>query len=323
MKIIISIITILTAILFLTCSNLFYDGINPNDGLISVKNNDPGRHFRLIKEIYYQNPEIPGNHEDEIYEYDSNNNLIKYSLFDVTNENIVYYYIEEYKYNENNQITKISYFEDSSKPYEYTVYEYDAENNIIRLDTYDENDLHLYYHIKEYDGNLLKKDSYYKTGDVLQSYNEYEYNDKGQMILDTNHIAGSSNFSYNLYEYDSKGNQTKFLRGNQDSVVNYTLYYYNEHSLLTENKFYNALDAYTGGMLYEYDYANRLKKQSALNQNHDMTSYDIYGYDTNGNNTYIYNFTSTGVLDYSYVKEYEEYFLKKWINPFPDLVLLK
>lgn len=124
------------------------------------------------------------------------------------------------------------------------------------------------------DGNIIKEDFYYN--DRLRHYTEYEYDENGIMISDTNY--------------------TNLDNGEVHEIR--TEYIYNDNGILSAKQTYqNGHESYSHH--YEYDEQDRLIKDTSYGR---INSYCSYSYDENGNLSEITNYGEFGVTitDYTY-----------------------
>lgn len=187
------------------------------------------------------------------------------------------------KYYKNNKLISIKYFDAKDEPvkdikkwskqnFEWR-FSYDDKGNFIKQKALDANgDIYDVHHsgrgtieILEYNNKnqLLKKSSYDKAmnlvgiGDIGNAINEYQYNDKGQLVIcksfDANGELIKNGFCYDKYEY------------NDDGLLSKHYYYYDEDKLL---------------MFINYTYAEgKLKKEEEFNDKNEKIGFTIYEYE--------------------------------------------
>ena len=183
-----------------------------------------------------------GSTKSKIYEYDSENRMIK--MIEVDNGDMANAMIYEWSYNEDGLLAKESFesaygggyneyeYDENGKlisetvmdgGLSYVTYYYDENGNLARSIREPEEGYDGLYIIETYfydgNGNLIKKIHDRKTSDgsaVLYDIHEYTYNADGLMIRDhftsTNHLTPDRGYeSVNEYTYDEYGNVIKEL----------------------------------------------------------------------------------------------------------------
>lgn len=150
--------------------------------------------------------------------------------------------------------------------------------------------------VYEYDGkgriSRISRPSY--VGDKRDgwvSYDEYRYNEKGQLSEIAFFSQNVSGIDVNLwtayYEYDKNGLKVKELKKYPEiGTSEETLFLYKQGRLVRMDEYDSGgdLSRYTE---YEYDKGNRLSKELVFNGNpYQVHEYSVYGYE-NGMNTSI------------------------------------
>ena len=213
------------------------------------------------------------------YEYDSQGNNIKSTYYN--SENLL---CSQNEYDSKGNTTKsIEYNTDGSIA---RIYTYDKHENLISAVEYQSNEKKetIFKNEYEYDeaGNMIKETNYDENG-KLSGWSQYEYD--GENLLKESKYHGEGDlYSEEKYEYDSKNNLIKEI-GN---------YYYNGHVK----------------MVYECEYdekSNIIKK--VYHYNDKLDSITEYKYDEYGNLIKVESFDENGQLTYWY-----EYTWKKINN---------
>jgi YD repeat-containing protein len=161
---------------------------------------------------YYINGEYKGKYYGT-WEYDSNNNLLSYTV-----------------YNEAGEIT------------EKTEYTYDSEGNV--LTEYEDRGLGICESEYSYDsnGNVISYIQYYNSD--LEHITKYLYNDSGLLIQQTSttYSDDGEETTESFFEYDENGNLVK----ESDTDGTYTEYVYDTYgNLLTESASDGTVTEYT------------------------------------------------------------------------------
>lgn len=172
------------------------------------------------------------------YEYDKDGNIAK-KYESVTNS------VTEYEYNDDGLVTKMRYTNSDGGTLD-ELYEYDEHGTLIKtthytavLDTTTVNETK-----PEYDaqGRLVRKTEYLSNGSA-SSVEEYEYNDKGEIVRETGSSSGAKTVSE--YTYDERGNvlsEHEKRVNDADGAVTYetrTEYEYNSDNKQTSEKSFN------------------------------------------------------------------------------------
>lgn len=175
------------------------------------------------------------------YEYDKDGNIVK-KYESVTNS------VTEYEYNDDGLVTKRRYTNSDGGTLD-EIYEYDEHGSLIKtthytaaLDTTTVNETK-----PEYDaqGRLVRKTDYYSDGSVF-SVDEYEYNDKGEVVRETGSSSGAKTVTE--YTYDERGNMLSEHEkrvNDADGAVTYetrTEYEYNSDNKQTSEKSFSVED---------------------------------------------------------------------------------
>lgn len=133
------------------------------------------------------------------YEYDKNGNIVK-KYESITNS------VTEYEYNEDGLAVKMRYTNNDGGTLD-EFYEYDEHGTLIKTTHYVEvlEDTTVTSVKPEYDahGLLVRKTDIGSNGSAY-STDEYEYNDKGEVIRETNYSADTK--TERVYTYDERGN---------------------------------------------------------------------------------------------------------------------
>ncbi len=175
------------------------------------------------------------------YEYDKDGNIVK-KYESVTNS------VTEYEYNDDGLVTKRRYTNSDGGTLD-EVYEYDEHGTLIKtthytaaLDTTTVNETK-----PEYDAQgRLVRETYHNSNGSVFSVDEYEYNDKGEVVRETCSSSGAKTVSE--YTYDERGNvlsKHKKRVNDADGAVTYetrTEYEYNSDNKQTSEKSFNIED---------------------------------------------------------------------------------
>ena len=191
------------------------------------------------------------------YEYDAMGNIKKECNRNEYGINIA---STEYEYDSWRRVTKITYNGSSSSDSWWKTYKYDDKGNVIEWESYYSSGRNKYNYGSyslEYDENdrLIKRKSDGKYGG--SGWEEYEYDDSGNLIKETAYELNSSIKSMHKYEYDKSGNMIKALYYEKESKLEY---YYE----------------------YEYDSENKLLKETKYDNNGKVTDWIKYEYDEKG-----------------------------------------
>ncbi len=122
----------------------------------------------------------------------------------------------------------------------YSEYEYDNSLKLIKKSTYSINngtDQLTYYHTFEYkNGNIARVSIFNAQGQMTQ-YNDYSYDDNGNMTKDEMYLVGATVKLYEtrIYEFDNKNNPYKVFSSegipgkytNRNNIIKETLISYN------------------------------------------------------------------------------------------------
>lgn len=175
------------------------------------------------------------------YEYDKDGNIVK-KYESVTNS------VTEYEYNDDGLVTKMRYTNSDGGTLD-EVYEYDEHGTVIKTTHYVAalDDTTVNETKPEYDaqGRLVRKTDHFSDGSVF-SVEEYEYNDKGEVIRET--CSSSSAKTVSEYTYDERGNvlsEHEKRVNDADGAVTYetrTEYEYNSDNKQTSEKSFNIED---------------------------------------------------------------------------------
>lgn len=196
-------------------------------------------------------------HKKHQFTYNEYGELIKETVCDYdTMEEI---YSMNYEYDENGNKTREEHRDSNGNPTYCYLFEY-TDDKLIREESiyYDENGASSSVVLYEYGNNYVKK--HLKDGWWVDVY----YNDLDQMIAYNSYDAEGTVLAKIGYEYDEYGNETKRIDYSKDgtsSSVTLKEYTYDEEGRI--------LDVY-----FSYDGA-------------DSTQHTSYGYDDNGNQTYV------------------------------------
>ena len=197
-------------------------------------------------------------------------------------------YEEVFTYNEHGLLCK-SVSED-------TVFDYEYDQNKRLVKTLYNGSLNNEY---EYDdkGNLIKHTSW--LGKYPQFGYEYTYDDQGRMIREVV-LRGNPDFnilelSYTTeYTYDKDGNMTSRTWTYQNGSTSRTNYVYDKDG--------NLIREETGAVVVEYVYDN---KGNILEEKNNSTTVQ-YTYDQNGHLTQkISKNLTSGYVEYSFIYEYD------------------
>lgn len=197
-------------------------------------------------------------------------------------------YEEVFTYNEHGLLCK-SVSED-------TVFDYEYDQNKRLVKTLYNGSLNNEY---EYDdkGNLIKHTSW--LGKYPQFGYEYAYDDQGRMIREVV-LRGNPDFnilelSYTTeYTYDKDGNMTSRTWTYQNGSTSRTDYVYDKDG--------NLIREETGAVVVEYVYDN---KGNILEEKNNSTTVQ-YTYDQNGHLTQkISKNLTSGYVEYSFIYEYD------------------
>ena len=258
-----------------------------------------------------------------IEEYDPDGKITKETFYSsgVANRTITYEYDDK-----GNLITQITVDKDGSQ-IDFKKNVYDDDGNKIEVIEGDNDKDASPKQMYSYKDGLLAYDRYYFVdGDT--DYNEYEYNDKGQLIC-KKHINEEDGYVYRTgeYEYDSEGNMTEM----RDSMYEHlTVEHYDAAGQKTlEELYYNGDLSATE----EYKYNDYGLEEWIMHDsdgsliNHTRTKYNsnglktaVYSVNDDGSEviTAIYEYDDAGNLihrisgrfrlgDYEYTAEYNEY----------------
>ena len=148
-----------------------------------------------------------------------------------------------------------------------------------------------YEYIYNEKDELLRQTDYDENGNVVNKY-EYEYDENGTLVYDVAYINGAK---FHEYQYDHKGNMTSEIIYNPDGSIfsstshtyTYDIEYYPDGSISTETCYMESLE----GFYYfkGYDMRGNLVESTYRGERYVTITYD---YDANG--TCIYSYEREG-----------------------------
>ena len=211
-----------------------------------------------------------------IEEYDTDGKIMKKTFYsgDIATDTITYEYDDR-----GNLITQISVDKDGIQT-DFKKYIYDEDGNKIQeIEGNNEKDASI-KHMYSYKDGLLDFDRFYFVNGSTD-YNEYEYDDKGQLIC-KKHINEEDGYVYRTweYEYDSEGNLTEM----RDSMYEHlTVEHYDKAGRkILEELYYNGEIS----AKYEYKYNDYGLEESIMYDSdgsiirHNKTKYNSSGLET-------------------------------------------
>lgn|GEM_PF-6489216 len=232
-----------------------------------------------------------------IEEYDPDGKIMRDTFYcgDIATHTISYEYDDR-----GNLITQISVDEDGIQT-NFKKYIYDEDGNKIQVIEGDNDKDASIKQMYSYKDGLLVYDRYYFVdGDT--DYNEYEYNDKGQLIC-KKHINEDNGYVYRTweYEYDSEGNLTEM----RDSMYEHlTVEHYDEAGRkILEELYYNGeLSA-----KYEYKYNDYgLEESIAYDSDGTVSRHTRTKYNSKGLETGVYAVNDDGTEMITSLREYDD-----------------
>lgn len=243
------------------------------------------------------------------YQYDQNQNLVKYTANDEYGEHITYYGYDEanrpiwrlsdeglstVEYDDvGNVIKRVSEYTGTTVEYEYdsnsnvikTTYSYDGEATLIEYNEYNEKgelikktqDLcpgqTIYTYTYDENGNLLVSDKVQENG--FNSRDEHEYDENGNRIKTVYHSAWDNTYTCYYWEYDEDGNVTKEIHELSDRSIDYIrTYTYDEAGNCIKKVYESRGETYV--TLSEYDENGNLLKTETEEYVIEFSGYRLY-----------------------------------------------
>ncbi len=232
-----------------------------------------------------------------IEEYDPDGKIMRNTFYcgDIATHTITYEYDDM-----GNLITQISVDEDGIQC-DYKKYIYDEDGNMIQ-EIAGDNDIDASIErMYVYKDGLLASDRFYFSNGSTD-YNEYEYNDKGELI-GKKHINEENGYVYRTweYEYDSEGNLTEM----RDSMYEHlTVEHYDEAGRkILEELYYNGeLSA-----KYEYKYNDYgLEESIRYDSDGTVSRHTRTKYNSKGLETGVYTVNEDGSEKQTSFCEYDD-----------------
>jgi len=256
-------------ILFFFCLTLLLNGCKDNPTGISTTNpNSIKKVFSSNEDFseYFYNGNLLIKKETTArgevvtsitFSYDNNGKLIKKDEFSTAAGIPLSYYLI-YEYSSNNLLLKTNAFPKIGENYEfrgYTQYEYES-NKLVKYSFYNQNDELRNYHILKYDGDNIIEDAQYDESNNLKYLETFEYDNKlNPLIKDLSFISAftqsknniikwtntyytvsppnvyvsTCNYTYNNFDYPVECitvyNRNEFGSISQDTSISYFEYY--------------------------------------------------------------------------------------------------
>lgn len=214
-----------------------------------------------------------------LYEYNSNNDIVKETYTFVSNAEVISRYVYTYSYNDNNVLAK------------------KVTEDYVREETKEE-----FYNE---DGNVIKAVET-DSQDNVDTY-EYTYNENGDIIkeiytyLPFNEEPIESVTEYD-YKYDEKGNITEYTENKKSGIDTYKYEYNEQGDVIKETIDINSYTSITQEIITEYTYGengNILKKRASKSA---WVETDVLHtvYDKYGNPLSATSETNTDTYEYEY-----------------------
>ncbi len=188
---------------------------------------DKGRISRINSPIY-ENGEITGLYSYDLYNYNSNEQLVK---------------IENYHASTNSPTGFINL-----KNY---VYSYSDDGKIEKIEVSNN------YSLYKYENNILTRIEEYGSSDELERYTVYEYDNSGNLIKETAYDPDNQPYSYTKYSYENGLNIQSDIFGGEDMKIHireiFNTYDENNNLIIKES---NELLSYSSALSYvlRYEY---------------------------------------------------------------------
>jgi hypothetical protein len=182
---------------------VIYDEDGDLEGEEIVKLNNDGR---PLEEIQYD--------EDKnivrrfTYEYDKEGNVITRIEF---GENNIFIVKVIFKYDKQSNLAGLEQFSEKGRPIGSTIYDYDNKGNQILMQT----DRHIQRSAYDKNGKLMNMEIMNRVNNLVESFNEYKYDDHGRVIEERTFEIGEthqlepgifgrsgSNLQLTRYEYE-------------------------------------------------------------------------------------------------------------------------
>ncbi len=190
--------------------------------LASIKEFD--QYSNVIKEIGYRPDGWIENHYTN--KFNDNNQLIEHSVYDEDDQILE---THTYDYSAEGKLIGIACYFAEMDDNDYTHIIYDAEDQIIEKRNMDSSD-ELYSSIKfEYQQGKLINEKHFNDENVLESEKQFQYDDKGNIVAesDIDHLENDKRVY--TYEYNDAGKRTKTcIYNKKDQLIMRTSYEFDE-----------------------------------------------------------------------------------------------
>ena len=185
------------------------------------------------------------------YKYDSQKKLIRSKYTDYT---LVLMYE---KYLEKDSTNKLPPKSPNFQSFTYSIaYKYDDNNNLI----------------EEYEEKELSS----RNNNNVQAH-KYFYNDKNLLLKDISYYPNSDRiYRKKLYEYDDKGNliiEKRFTVGKTERLINIIYFYYNSDKQLIEEIYYDPSGKAREHRKYIYDSSGKIIKELVFPTNKSLIKF--------------------------------------------------
>ena len=164
-------------------------------------------------------------------------------------------------------------------------YKFDANGRLIEKTSFSTREVYTY----DDNGNMISSTTYSGTNTSPSSQLRYEYDADGHKISQTNY-SGAGNIASN-----TPSSQTRYIYDGNNVIERY----YSSTENISNN---TPSQSY---ILLEYDSAGNVLSRTSYNNNGEATEKYGYGYDANGNNNSLTNYScSNGVCNVSKTQEW-------------------
>lgn len=247
----------------------------------------------------------------EIYNYDSNGNIIEEKSTDSYNN---YYHCKSI-FNLENKITERYWYDNSGNLKIKDYYQYNSKGILIEKNSYCTERYFkekTYYEYDYYDD--LMEENYYNPDRLFEGKTTYEYDSNGKLIEEKRYDSNRRLKEKIIYKYDDNGKLIEENYYDFDEIL-YWKYIYDSRGILIEDIAYDSDGEIDQIIIYKNKYDNEGKLIYSIEEQDDDFKYiTIYKYESNGkgyDGWIRYNSEGELMCDRNYI-EYDD--KRNWIK---------